>query len=398
MSASGRIGKLLGVALLLAGIAQPAAAQFPLDLARIRGSMVHPTAAILVKAPDGAVREVKPNTTSIRVKPGEYAVAKTAERATEVAAPPGTGTGYQLPVTLATVGATGTQIALGIIVRTGNGLMPRVDASQYEGRIYVGLVNTLDPLTTIKLPAPVQVTLAGPVQSITPDQHHFDATNTFVPVTVVARNPRDPVELRVSTGVDLSETVVPLSVFNASVSVVTSVPSIAGFGFETVDLTVQAKGIPKLEGMPVTLFLQGGGGTFTPTSQLTLDANGRATAKLRSSGLSPNVVVAATLGNGATAQAAPIGYVWPVAWLAFAVGGGLMGGVVRQLTGKQRRAWLAAIVVSVLLGFLAAGLYMLGVSTIPAIPSETGGQLVIAVVAALSSIGGVSLLPIPRRR
>lgn len=388
--------KILGVvALVLAGPAWPAEAQFPLDLSKMRGSMPQPAAVILVKAPDGAVREVKPAATSIMVRPGEYAVAKTAEGVTQVAAPAGTGTGYQLPVTLATVGATGTQIALGIIVRTGSGLMPRVDPSQYEGRIYVGLVNTLDPLTTIKLPAPVQVTVTGPVISITPDQHQFEATNTFVPVTVVARNPRDPVELRVSTGVDISETVVPVSVFNPSVSVVTSVPSIAGFGFETVDVTVQAKGIPKLEGMPVTLFLQGGGGSFTPASQLTLDANGRATAKLRSSGLSPNVVVAATLGNGATAQAAPIGYVWPIAWLAFAVGGGLIGGVLKQLTDKPRR-WLAVIVVGVLLGLLAAGLYTLGVSTIPALPVGIGGQLVVAVIAALTAFGGVSLLPIPR--
>ena len=133
------------------------------------------------------------------------------------------------------------------------------------------------------------------------------------------------------------------------------------------------------------------GGSFTP-AKLTLDANGLATTTLRSSGVSPNVVVAATLGNGATAQAAPIAYVWPIAWLAFAVGGGVIGGVVKQLPGK-RRAWLATIVVSVLLGFLAAGLYMLGVSTVPAIPVGTGGQLVVAMIAALTSIGGVSLLP-----
>jgi hypothetical protein len=234
------------------------------------------------------------------------------------------------------------------------------------------------------------------VVSITPDQHQFEATNTFVPVTVLARNPRDPVELRVSTGLDLTETVVPVSVFTASVSVVTAVPSIDGFGFEAVDVTVQAKGIPKLEGMPVTLFLQGGGGRFEPGSQLTLDANGRATAKLRSSGLSPNVVVAATLGNGATAQAAPIGYVWPIAWFVFAVGGGVLGGVLKQLTAEKQRKWLAAIVVSVVLGLLAAGLYALSVPTIPVLPVGTGGQLVVAMVAALSAFAGVSVLPVPR--
>ncbi len=398
---SNRIGKLPGVALLLAGIvqtvaiAQPAMLrQFPLDVASIRKTMPHPAAAIVVKAPDGGEREIRPEATSVTLKPGEYAVAKTAERVTQVTAPEGSGTGYQLPVTLTTVGATGTPIVLGVIVRTGNGLMPRQDASKFDGRIYVGLINTLDPMTTITLPAPVQVILAGPVESITPDQYAFDTTNTFKPVDVIARNPRDPVELRVSTGVAISETIVPLAVFNATVSVVTLAPSLAGFGFETVDVTVQATGLPKLEGTPVTLFLQGGGGSFSP-EKLTLDSNGMAKTKLRSSGLSPNVVVAATLGNGATAQAPPIKYEWPIAWLAFAIGGGLIGGVVKQLTGKRRR-WLATIVVSVLLGFLAAGLYMLGVSTIPAIPAGTGGQLVVAVIAALTSIGGVSLLPIPR--
>lgn len=390
------VARLLSTAWLLAGLAEPAAAQFPLDLDRLRSSMPVPNAAMVVTGRDGAIREVSPNTKSITVAPGEYVFAKTAEKSTEVSAPAGTGTALQLPVTLATVGATGAQIALGIVVRTGGGLMPRVDAPQYEGRIYVGLVNTLDPLTAIALPAPVQVTLAGPVDSITPDQPRFEATNTFVPVTVIARDPRNPVELRVSTGVDIDETVVPVAVFSASVSVVMSVPSIAGFGFETADVTVQANGIPNLVGMPVTLFLQGGGGSFLPASQLSLDASGRAIGKLRSSGLSPNVVVAAALGNGATAQAAPIQYVGPFAWLAFAVGGGVMGGVLKQLTGK-RRAWLAATVVSVVLGFLAAGLYMLGVSTIPMVPAGTGGQLVVTVVAALSAIGGVGLLPVPRR-
>lgn len=394
-----RVSKLGFVVLLLALIrlpaaAQlpvPAAAQFPVDVARIRDLAIAST-AIVVKAPDGAVREIAPETQSVTVRPGEYVVAKTAERATEVTAPSGTGTGYQLPVTLRTVAATGAQIALGVIVRTGNGLMPRVDALRHEGRIFVGLVNTLDPLTAITLPAPVQVTLVGPVESITPDQPQFDATNTFQSVNVVARNPRDPIELRVSTAVDLTEAVVPLRVFDASVNVLTSVSSIAGFGFETADVTVQAKGLPNPDGMPVTLFLQGGGGSFVPTSQLKLDANGRASAVLRSSGVSPTVVIAATLGDGTTAQAAPIAYVWPIEWLVFAIGGGFMGGVVKQLTGK-RRQWLAAIVVCVVVGFLAAGLYMLGVSTIPAIPAGTGGQLVVAVIAALAAIGGVSTLP-----
>jgi hypothetical protein len=398
MSTSNRVGHRLAIALLLAGIVPPVAIaqqrQYPVDVASIRKSMPHPASAIVVKAPDGGVREIRPEATSIALKPGEYAVAKTAERVTEVKAPAGSGTGYQLPVTLTTVGTTGTPIVLGVIVRTGNGLMPRTDASKFDGRIYVGLINTLDPVTTIKLPAPVQVILAGPVESITPDQYNFDETNTFKPVDVIARNPTDPVQLRVSTGVAISETVVPLAVFNASVTVIAGAPSLAGFGFETVDLTVQAKGLPKLEGMPVTLFLQGGGGSFTPEN-LALDATGRANAKLRSSGVSPNVVVAATLGSGATAQATPIQYVWPVAWLAFAVGGGIIGGVVKQLTG-ERRAWLATIVVSVLLGFLAAGLYTVGVSTVPSIPAGVGGQLVVALIAALTSIGGVSLLPIPR--
>lgn len=396
MRASALTGFLLVVAVLTGGVqgdavAQPSLRQFPLDISSIRKTMPHPAETIVVKAPDGGVREIRPEATTITVKPGEYAVAKTAERATEVAAPAGSGTGYQLPVTLTTVAASGAPIVIGVIVRTGNGLMPRTDASKFDGRIYVGLINTLDPVTTIRLPAPVQVILAGPVESITPDLYDFDSTNTFKPVDVTARNPPNPVELKVSTGVALSETVVPLAVFNASVSVMTGAPSIAGFGFETIEVTVQAKGLPRLEGMPVTVFLQGGGGSFTP-AKLTLDANGLATTTLRSSGVSPNVVVAATLGNGATAQAAPIAYVWPIAWLAFAVGGGVIGGVVKQLTGK-RRAWLATIVVSVLLGFLAAGLYMLGVSTVPAIPVGTGGQLVVAMIAALTSIGGVSLLP-----
>jgi peptidoglycan/LPS O-acetylase OafA/YrhL len=114
--------------------------------------------------------------------------------------------------------------------------------------------------------------------------------------------------------------------------------------------------------------------------------------------VSPNVVVAATLGNGVTAQAPPIAYGWPIAWFAFAIGGGLAGGLLKQLSDKQPRRWLAAIVVSVLVGFVAAGLYMLGVSTIPAIPVGIGGQLVVAVIAAVAALAGVSVLPVPNRR
>jgi hypothetical protein len=379
---------LLG-AILVLGIVHSAAAQFPIDLSRL-----HEASAMVLKLPEGSVREVNPATKSITLPPGGYVIAKTADRATQVASPPEQGPGFQLPITLATVGAAGAQIALGVFVRTGNGLMPR-GPSSFEGRIFVGLINTLDPLTAIKLPAPVQVTLAGPVDSITPDQPQFDTTNTFLPITLIARDPRNPVQLRVSTGVEITETVVSVPVVNASVSVVSSVPSLAGFGFETTDVTVQAHGMPAFEGMPVTLFLQGGSGSFEPSSQLKLDANGRATARLRSSGLSSRVVVAATLSTGATTQAEPIEYTWPTLWLAFAIGGGIVGCIIRQLSGT-RRAWFAALTLSVALGLIAAALYVLGVSTVTSIPAGTGGQLVLAVVAALSAIAGVSGLPIPK--
>src|SRR5262249_24088298 len=158
----------------------------------------------VVKQPDGIVRPVPPNAKVVPVARGEYVVARTAERATEVSSPT-SGKGFQLPVTLATVTPSGTS-ALEIIVRTGNRLRPRGSATDYEGRILVGLVNKSDPGITIPLPAPVQVTVAGPIDSITPDQPKFEATNTFVPVTLTARNPRDPVELHVSTGIDLTET------------------------------------------------------------------------------------------------------------------------------------------------------------------------------------------------
>jgi len=379
-----------GVAIFVVGIAQSATAQVPVDLARLHAER----AAMVVRLPAGEVRAVSPDTRSLTVPPGAYVIAKTADLPTKIASSTEQGPGFQLPITLATVGSSGAQITLGVIVRTGNGLMPRT-ASSYEGRIFVGLINTLDPLTAIKLPGPVQVTLAGPVDSIMPDQPLFETTNTFLPITVVARNPKDPVQLSVSTGVAISETIVPVSVVNASVSVVNSVSSIAGFGFETTDVTVQARGMPAFEGMPVTLFLQGGSGSFEPSSQLKLDASGRATAKLRSSGLSSTVVVAATLSTGATTQAEPIEYTWPTLWLAFAIGGGIIGCVVRQLSGT-RRAWLGALTLSVTLGLLAAALYVLGVSTVASLPAGTGGQLVLAVVAALSAIGGVSVLPVPK--
>jgi hypothetical protein len=352
---------------------------------------------MVVKQADGSIRQVDANAKAVQVASGEYVVTRTAERVTEVSSSEHGGKNFQLPVTLTTIAPSGNPIALGIIVRTSNGLMPRGSATQYEGRIFVGLVNTRNPETAIPLPAPVQVTLTGLVDSISPDQLKFEATNAFTPIVLTARNPRDPVQLHLSTGVDISETVVPISVINASLSVMLSVPRIAGFGFETDDVTVQAKGLPSPAGVPVTVFLQGGGGTFLPASQLALDSNGEAFAKLRSSGVSPNVVVAATLAGGATAQAAPIMYVWPLAWLAFAIVGGVLGGIVKQLTAspKSRKGWIATLAVSVTLGFLAAGLYALGVSTIPAIPVGAGGQLVVAVVAALSAIGGVSLLPVP---
>jgi hypothetical protein len=353
-------------------------------------------AEMIVKERDGAERSVAPDSKLVTIRPGDYVVAKTGAQLTKVGfASSNTGAGFQLPVTLATVGLTGTRIELGIIVRTGNGLMPRGNASQYEGQVYVGLINTLDPSPTITLPAPVQVTLAGPVEKIEPAQPKFDATNTFVPVTVTALNPRNPVELRVSTGSSISETVVPLSVLSASVSVFMSQPRIGGFGFETDDVTVQTVGLPNPNGMSVTLRLDGARGSFVPPSRLALDANGLAVAKLRSSGVSSKVVVVASLGNGATSQSTPIEYTWPLDWLAFAVIGGIIGGVIKQLTGTAK-GWLATIVVSVLIGFLAAALYALGVSIIPTVPAGTGGQLVVAVMAALGSIGGVAVLPIPK--
>jgi hypothetical protein len=109
--------------------------------------------------------------------------------------------------------------------------------------------------------------------------------------------------------------------------------TVQGYGFEAVEVTVQAEGLANPEGLSVTL--DATRGRIEPSRLVTLNAQGVASAQLRSEGQG-TAVVSASAGVLRAPEPRTVDFVAPVSFLLWAVGGGLLGGFARLLAKKRR--------------------------------------------------------------
>lgn len=262
-------------------------------------------------------------------------------------------------------------------------------SGRFEGRIAVGLV-AVDGKSArrgIGEPVTFQVIGAGDTD---PDVAQVDGTSPpFATIRVAAVDPTDPLRLEVrSTGMKEIALMMPVQRAKLELSAKTR---LQGWGLERTEVAVVASDGAASAGLPVTLQAARG---VIETSLLQLDAQGRASTRLRSESVGEVLLTARSARHAA--QSLPVVFEFPTRYLLAALVGGVSGGLLRH---GRRRAGAKRIAIelglAVLMGALVLGLFVLGVNLLGVPLPAVGGEVLVAVVAALGGFFGTGLLRMP---
>ncbi len=259
---------------------------------------------------------------------------------------------------------------------------------RFEGRIAVGLVE-LDPQGPAKkLSAPIGFQVFGDARA-DPEITQVDSTSPpFRLIKIAASDPREAIELRVVSNVSAEPVSVRLPVARARLEL-KGKTSLQGWGLESTEVTVRASDGNTSRDEVVVLSARRG--NLKPET-VKLDDAGTAQAVLRSEATGRVLLEA----SSSRLQAATLefDFEFPTRFLAAAVVGGLGGGLLRRglkRSGSARRLALE-LLLSVLTGALIFGLFVLGVNLTGFQLPRDGGEVLVAVVAALGAFFGTQLL------
>jgi hypothetical protein len=390
------VATLLGAALVLGAAASLAAAQPPpvthsVNLPALKAS------SVLVQKGAQAV-PLPAAAATVQIAPWQYVVARRAGGVARVE-PMTAGTvdrlAWALPLTLVTVNAEGVQLDLQPIVEAGDGLMMRGAGSAFTGALHVGVRNTANPTGTETLGQPVQILVTGALGLISPQS--VSVTHTNLPLVDVALEdpaPQEPVQVLMRASFFPEAFTIPVPVRRPRLVIEISPPSIQGFGVDTAIVSVRMEGVQDAAGRSVSLASTQG--RLDPAPAVTLDAQGTASATLRSESVGPSTVTASA--GGVQPQTGTVAYVWPVRFLVFSLLGGCAGAFLKRGTASGKKSkgswrWLAVGAVS---GLVLAVATAIGINLLPWQPTATMSEALVFGVAALGTfLGAGKLITVP---
>lgn len=285
-------------------------------------------------------------------------------------------------------GSRGRPYLRPVIQVGGEGLSFAGSSEGYRGTVYIGVQDSLQPTSSQELPEPIHFLLDVSGGSVQPPGISVEHTNLpFREVTVVTREVRDSIRLRVRSSVDDEPLPLTLPVSRPSLTVTASPEVIAGLGLETTTLTVSADRLPSGE-VPVTF--ESTMGRPQP-STVQVGPDGSARASLRSSGLGATEVRVRTPGY--RPASVRVRFAFPLAFLAAAVLGGVAGGTARHFRerdGGETKRWLRDAGVAVVFGLIVAVGYAVGVNLLGV---ELGARYGEALIFTLAALGGYFRIP-----
>ncbi len=319
--------------------------------------------------------------TQVTLAPGTFLVAplgSTPQSHLTVA-----GQHFDLPFQLYGVKAAGGGVRFRVRFDVaGGGLKYDPADGNFRGDLLVGLEDVSQPGATDRLAGAVRMQLTGP-DTVSPEQLTLSHTNIpFQTVRLVAATHDDVVTVHIRPSFEP----------NGVVVLATLTPKrIDGYGLETATLTiVGSAGVPK-ESLAVSLSAERGA---LGATSLDVPRNRSVTTTLRSRGVGPDRLTITSARSDPFVLT--ITYAFPVAFLIFALLGGLVGTLISlfQARGRQRAAvrarYMAAGVLSGLVAVVAWGLgvNLLGVPvTIP-----YGSEAAAFVIAYLGGHHGLTRL------
>jgi hypothetical protein len=211
----------------------------------------------------------------------------------------------------------------------------------------------------------------------------------FAEIAVTATSPAESLEVTVQASGTAERAMISVPVRRPSLEISVTPRSIQGFGFESAQITVRTTGLTSPAGRVVTVSSDTGS---LATTQIALGDQGTGATMLQSVSVGDAVVHASSPPLGAVEGT--VRFAWPIAFLAAAAAGGLVGaflGLPRQPPGKRRRGVPQALVVGVLTGFVVVALYAVGANVLPVQPTATTGEALAFALAAVGAFVGLRL-------
>lgn len=290
---------------------------------------------------------------------------------------------------VAAPGETPAEVTLIPLVFVDDPLRFNAASGQYEGRIKVGLAG-LQAGDGRKLEGSFAFEVIGDVTTDPEVVRVGSVSPPFSVFKVSIREPGEAVELRVHSSVSRLPVSLTLPVRRAQLTL-RAKTHLQGWGLESTEITVAGSDREASRGDVVLLELRQGRGNLDDV-KLVLGADGTASTTLRSESTG-KVELVATSARMSPASAT-IEYDFPLRFLMAALVGGIGGGLLRRGPQAVRGAGRFAreLFLGVICGAVVFGLFALGVDLLPFKLPQHGGELVVAVVAALGAYFGTRLL------
>jgi hypothetical protein len=264
------------------------------------------------------------------------------------------------------------------------------EAGAFRGSFLVGLQDSDAPALRNDIGGAIPLTLVSNGQdadSIAPRSVLIGYTNyPLEHVTVIARNPRDSVSIRVVPQFDPLGTTVWLPVHP---SLVFDAPQRAsGFGIQTLSFPVRLVGASVRDSVSVTLAADLGS---LETNGVKIGPSGSAMVHLRTAGT--GLAHLSAYSPGIDGASTGIAFVWPFAFLIAAFLGGAVGGLAKRLKGRHAKTThlVKPVLVGCLIGFVVAiAYYALNVSLLPfVIKSPLFDEVAVFALAMLGALFGI---------
>jgi hypothetical protein len=386
-----RVRTVAGLGYLIGWLSLPssvAGQERQVDLAKLPGTKT-------VLSSRGA-RDVGADVRRAAIRPGEYIVARWAN-GTRPSTPLVATDGKAWTLEYGFIGVTrdGREVRFRPVVESSGGLFVSSDASAFEGLIHVGLQDLRDPAAAYELPRPINLLISAQAHDVSPRQLAIGHTSLpFADVAIRAREPADSLQVTVQASGTRHRAALSLPVVRPRLELSIARPRIQGFGLETSEVTVRARGLTAPAGRIVTL---SSGGRTEPvgsleTARVTLDAQGIGGTTIRSASVGTSTV--AVSSPPLVPAHATIAFAWPLAFVVAAV----LGGVIGAYLGRRRLSHddkshgpLYVIGVGALTGIVAVALYAVGVNVLPVQPVATAGEALVFAIAAVAGYVGLRL-------
>jgi hypothetical protein len=309
-----------------------------------------------------------------------FLVARTGERATVEKG----GRRLVFPY-LCGSSAFGPKLNLRVVAEyAGDGMRFSASERTYVGEALVGLVDSSPPNEPVDLPKGIAVALRP--RPGAPDPRTVLVKHTNIPferATIRAAEVQEHVLVRMTPEFDTKPVEPPLEipVNRPAIKLRTDPIEIQGLGLETTTITVHVSGThdnPK----DAKLALHAGRGRFPDGNVVSLNENGTGSLEFRSGWM--GTVEFEVIDWDAEVDAGTVEFVLPLAFLGFAVGGGLLGGIIRRY--RKGTKWAMTLLFGVAVGVVVAAAWAVGVNLASVIGLEISVGFSMAAVLAISGL------------